>query len=252
MSAKEKEKEKEKEVVTAPAAATEPAAVNTDKDDSEDEDEAENDTITSPVSPVTPVVEESSKSKTTTEPGYMAPADLRTSMEREGDERLEEVIKEGSSPSSPKGGVKGWLKTKFRRSKDAKNPEVKDKEEKSFTGGAALTGASTNNTDAGNTSVKDSSIKDVALAGKTSNDHNNAIEQGSAPNEDRLGRTKRRASSVSSLSTTPGNELAHESSKDDEFEEARDNFDDALAPPPTFTATKSASPVRDSKFKEVM
>lgn len=223
-----------------------------DQDENEVESEIEDDTVVSPVSPLTPALEEATKSKTTPEPGYIAPSNLRTSMEREGDARLEEVIKEGSSPpmSPTKGGVKGWLKTKFRRSKDIKSPESKDAEEKSFTGGAALTAANTNSGGTGSSSIKESSMKDVALAGMA--DKDTAVDDIAPAGEDsRLGRSKRRASSVSSLSV-PGQDIAPASSQDDEFEEARDNFDDALAPPPTFTATKTASPVRDSKFKEVI
>lgn len=37
---------------------------------------------------------------------------------------------------------------------------------------------------------------------------------------------------------------------DDEFQEARDNFDEDLAPPPTFPAEKSTSPARNTKFHE--
>jgi hypothetical protein len=40
-----------------------------------------------------------------------------------------------------------------------------------------------------------------------------------------------------------------------DFEEARDHFDEGLAPPPTFTSEvdkdRHGSPVRDSKFHEV-
>ena len=41
-----------------------------------------------------------------------------------------------------------------------------------------------------------------------------------------------------------------------EYEEARDDFNEALAPPPVFTSTdvgaaRKGSPTRDSKFREV-
>ena len=53
------------------------------------------------------------------------------------------------------------------------------------------------------------------------------------------------ASEASSLNSVAGD--------GEEFQEARDNFDEDLAPPPTFVAEKSSrSPVRDSKFKEVL
>lgn len=51
----------------------------------------------------------------------------------------------------------------------------------------------------------------------------------------------RRISAVSALS---------EPRDDEEFQEARDNFDEDLAPPPTFPAEKAGSPARTAKFHE--
>jgi len=53
--------------------------------------------------------------------------------------------------------------------------------------------------------------------------------------------SKRRDSEVSALSADPEQE---------EFQEARDEFDEDLAPPPTFVAGKSGSPARETKFIE--
>lgn len=39
-------------------------------------------------------------------------------------------------------------------------------------------------------------------------------------------------------------------SDDEQFEEARDHFDESLAPPPAFTGQKSESPVRETRFHE--
>ncbi len=186
--------------------------------------------------------------------GYVAPAEMRTSMELQAQDRLEEIISEGekspTSPGSPK-GVRSWLKTKFarRRSKGEKFDAKEAGNDKAFVGAAA----SIEPTNETSIEPQQSSLKDVALAGKPYNDHD--VGELSAA-EERAGRSKRRASSVSSLST--GVEVDHsqnlerEISKDEDFEEAQDHFDEALAPPPTFAAIKSASPVRDSKFHEVM
>ena len=60
------------------------------------------------------------------------------------------------------------------------------------------------------------------------------------PEEERVGRAaKRKDSDVSALSEA-------------EFQEARDEFDADLAPPPTFVAGKSSSPARETKFVEAI
>lgn len=175
-------------------------------------------------------------------------------MELQAQDRLEEIINEGetspSSPGSPK-GVRTWLKTKFtrRRRKGATADSIEGQNDKVFVGGVALAESSN---EASN-EPQQSSLKDVAFAGEPYNDH--AAGESSAT-EERAGRSKRRTSSVSSLST--GVEVDHsqnlkrETSKDEDSEEAQDHFDEALAPPPTFASTQSASPVRDSKFHEVI
>jgi hypothetical protein len=66
----------------------------------------------------------------------------------------------------------------------------------------------------------------------------------SEPDLEDRGRGKRRDSEVSSLSEPVGGV------NEDEFQEARDNFDEDLAPPPTFVAEKSSSPARSARFHE--
>jgi hypothetical protein len=145
------------------------------------------------------------------------------------------------SPNSPGDGskVKNWLKTKFsRRMSKPQKPSSSEKEkepEKAFVGGAALTGASANNSTP-SLGAKSSPVRDVAMAGK-------AEEEPEAKSEDR-GRGQRRDSEVSAVSEPAGGV------DEDEFQEARDNFDEDLAPPPTFVAAKSSSPARSAKFTE--
>ncbi|KAK3065913.1 Eisosome assembly protein, partial [Teratosphaeriaceae sp. CCFEE 6253] len=51
--------------------------------------------------------------------------------------------------------------------------------------------------------------------------------------------------------TSKGKARETEEDEDEQFEEARDHFDEALAPPPAFAGqAKSASPVRGTRFKE--
>jgi hypothetical protein len=177
-----------------------------------------------------------------------APNPVRTSMEDQASVRMREAADAANpeestplSPGSPGDGskVKNWLKTKFsRRMSKPQKPPASEKEkepEKAFVGGAALTGASANNSTA-SLGAQPASARDIDLAGK-------AREEPEAAPEDR-GRNPRRESEVSALSEPVGDV------DEDEFQEARDNFDEDLAPPPTFVAEKSSSPARSAKFHE--
>ena len=177
------------------------------------------------------------------------PIPIRTSMEDQASMRMRETADAANkdestplSPSSPGDGskVKNWLKTKFsRRMSKPQKPSATEKEkepEKAFVGGAALTGASANNSTP-SLGVKSSSVRDVAMAGK-------AKEPEAEPELEERGRGKRRDSEVSALSEPAGD------ADEEEFQEARDNFDEDLAPPPTFVAEKSKSPARSAKFHE--
>lgn len=152
------------------------------------------------------------------------------------------------SPTSPKepGKVKNWLKTKFRRSsrKSSKGSADNDVEKKhsSFIGGAALTGASANNSTVslgGNAN----SFRDVAI---TSSANNKKKERAPVEPAEARPNSGTRESSASSISNLSSSDIDDE----EEFQEARDNFDEELAPQPTFPAQKSSSPARSAKFKE--
>jgi hypothetical protein len=170
-----------------------------------------------------------------------APLNPRTSMEEQASLRMQETADAANrdevtpmSPTSPKDGskVKNWLKNKFnRRSLKAQKPSSSSGEKESgFVGGATLTGASVNGS-TNSLGARSGSAREVAMARE--------------PSEER-GRTttQNRDSVVSSLS---GNGNRDE---DEEFQEARDNFDEDLVPPPTFVADKGVSPSRAGKFIE--
>jgi hypothetical protein len=139
-----------------------------------------------------------------------------------------------TTPSSPsKGESKGFksLLNRFRRRSRHERP--------GFIGGANLRGTSAH------------SNHDSA----PSSPHVVATDHVDEP------RSNRRFSDVSSLSSR-GNSPErvpsdHAASGGTEFEEARDEFDEKLAPPPNFTSNDAAkagrkgSPNRDSKFHEV-
>jgi len=187
----------------------------------------------------------------------VSPTAVRTSMEDQASLRMHENAEaanpDESTPMSPttagKPKVKDWLKSKFskRMSKGSKPAGLGEKNEKEegFVGGAALTGASANNSSA-SLGHNQSSVRDVALANTDTTTNTTEPETEREPSiadsipispavedeedEERVGRSARRASDVSSLSNSKvGGE-------DEEFQEARDNFDEDLAPPPTFVA----------------
>lgn len=210
---------------------------------------------------------------------------IRTSMEEQASLRMQEIAdaanKDESTPLSPtnptKSKVKSWLKAKLRSNKPKKSTPSENspaKEEK-FVGGAALTGAGANNSSA-SLDHNTSSMRDVALAtSQPKNEISDTIPSvvepttsesreipvseylatppsahAAEPEEDeRVGRPIRRTSEVSSMTSLEDDGEGD----DDDFQEARDNFDEDLAPPPTFGVQRNSSnssPVRDSKFKE--
>ncbi|PQE34007.1 Eisosome 1 protein [Rutstroemia sp. NJR-2017a WRK4] len=153
---------------------------------------------------------------------------LRTSMEDQASLRMRETALEANageptplfpSPTSPESTskVRNWLKNKLHK-RSSRQKSVTDTgtgtEGKGFVGGAALTGASANNS-------------------TTS-----------------LGRGRPAETEVSSVSEMSEDVGEAPRSREDEFQEARDNFDEDLAPPPTFAVQKSSSPVRVPKFHE--
>lgn len=174
---------------------------------------------------------------------------IRTSMEDEASLRMRENAARATADEAPNRKVKSWFKNRFSRrlSRGAekpveKKPVEKEKErgkEEGFVGGAALTGVSANNSTA--SLERPSSSRDVALAGKVKEKipiaEPGEIVAGPSDHcmvEEALARTAKKEAP----------------STDDEFQEARDRFDESLATPPTFSAVKEASPVRDSRFIE--
>ncbi|TVY43466.1 hypothetical protein LOCC1_G005345, partial [Lachnellula occidentalis] len=176
----------------------------------------------------------------------VGPTPLRTSMEDQASVRIRDAASAANkdeptpintSPTSPKddGKVKNWLKTRFsrRQSRTQKSsPEESEPNNRSsFVGGAALTGASANDSTV-SLGQKSTGVTSP-LASPAVKDEN--------PEDERVGRAvKRKDSEVSS-------ELSEA-----EFQEARDEFDEDLAPPRTFVAAKSSSPARETKFVEAI
>ncbi|KAH8598211.1 hypothetical protein B0O99DRAFT_592098 [Bisporella sp. PMI_857] len=198
--------------------------------------------------------------KTTTEPEPVAPESetvaerrdhivtpIRTSMEDQSSLRMKENVATAnpfeSTPLSPgkgarSGNVKDWLKSKFRGRKGEKTLLTEGKKDQGFVGGAAYTGASVNNGSAHSLGAYSSSMRDVALASAGKPKESEVAV--SPPAGESVGRT----SDVSSVS------LLERRAEDEEFQEAKDQFEELAPPQPKFPAGKSHSPARDSKFRE--
>ena len=189
-------------------------------------------------------------------------------------------------PTSPTKGEKGnskvksWFKTRFRTgSKSQKEIEGADGRKPGFIGGATLTGAGTNGTDSPDLAKSDS-MHEVAMAGKTdgTDDMYGSSEKDVSPVQEPV-RGGSHSPSISSLSESDVDEASTQPSrgrrgfkerllnksntkeandKDDDFEEARDTFDEEkLTPPPKMStiaadsAKSENSPSRErSKFTE--
>lgn len=151
------------------------------------------------------------------------------------------------SPTSPKSeskGIKSFLNKLKRRSK----PPPSEGEKPGFLGGAALHdpeprhGSTPANPTGDLTQVPPRRASNASVAG-----------------DDRERMPERTESGVSEISepqhTATGQSSGGYSDVSD-FEEARDDFNEELAPPPVFTSTDAragriGSPTRDSKFHEV-
>ena len=185
-----------------------------------------------------------------------------------------------STLKEPKGEskVSSWLKSKLSASRNSKPAKPVDTQEtslkgnskdKSFVGGVNLTNPSA----ASNSSLDpatSSSVREVAMAGRQPAavlhrpaDDDDELYAASEPQSHSRHRDRSSSSpsisSVSSDEDTRGRPMIRreetESSRAEEFEEALDHFDEeALAPPAALAEVGrvGGSPVRDSKFQEIL
>ena len=168
------------------------------------------------------------------------------------------------SPSKGNGNVKTWLKSKLstrRKSKSEKSPTtdksehpvIKNDESNTvgLASGAALATTSSHHQSTVSLDRESSSDRDVALAGKPKeikkDDDTHSVSSLSSKDSDE-------DMVVAERVTTKDSKLSKGKSTtdtdDDEFSEARDNFDEDLIPTPVFPSERKESPARDSKFKE--
>lgn len=166
-------------------------------------------------------------------------------------EARDRIPSEPTEPTSPtKSGSKGFkhLFNKLkRRSKHSNSVSEQSNQEPGFIGGAALTGASSGSTGAGpNPSTSNppqqTNTASTAVNSNSNPYHSPSVSSLSGEEDDRGRAVQRRAIGVSAVS------------KESDLEEARDTFDERLAPPPNFgsdaTEGRRGSPVRDSRFLE--
>ena len=180
------------------------------------------------------------------EPVTRAPA--LTIQETEARDRIPSEPTEPTSPT--KSGSKGFkhLFNKLkRRSKHSNSVSEQSNPEPGFIGGAALTGASSGSTGAGpNPSTSNppqqTNATSTAVNSNSNPYHSPSVSSLSGEEDDRGRAVQRRTIGVSAVS------------KESDLEEARDTFDERLAPPPSFGSDavegRRGSPVRDSRFLE--
>ncbi|TGO23211.1 hypothetical protein BPAE_0140g00180 [Botrytis paeoniae] len=173
----------------------------------------------------------------------------------------QQVSSNAPSPTSESGSkVKNWLKSKMGRISGRHSKSLSEsnaiKDEKGFVGGHTYTGASINNS---TTSLSRQSIRDVANATALVPGTNPTVSPTQQPEEfERVGRSKvRPGDDVSSLSEFSDKakgtkDITSGDDDDDDFQEARDNFNDELAPPRPFSShgAASTSPGRAPRFHE--
>ncbi len=187
-----------------------------------------------------------------------------------------------STSKEPKGEskVSSWLKSKFsssRSTKPAKTPETKEvapersTKEKSFVGGSNLTATNTVNNSSldppASSSAREGATAShqpaAVLPGPGKYDDDDELYAASEPHSHSRHRDRSSSPSISSVSSdedTRGRSTMRrqetESSHEEEFEEALDHFDEeGLAPPPAVLGEAGrvgGSPVRDSKFQEIL
>lgn len=205
----------------------------------------------------------------------------------------QDVVPTSPIKSEPK--IKSWFQKRFSRSakptqsSEGLATEDVDKKPAGFVGGAALTGAAASTTSPSNEKAREDSIREVAMVGRTST--NETRDEGlysasepevSPPVQEEAERRGRSSPSISSMSWSDEEQAEQKSKRrgrfgfkdkllgkttsrgsndednNDEFEEARDTFEEEkLAPPPKMTTVSgeasgraSGSPIRDSKFSE--
>jgi hypothetical protein len=182
---------------------------------------------------------------------------------------------------TPKGDskVKSWIKSRFRTSsKTQKDMEEGNVRKPGFIGGATLTGTKADEAGGSPDRAKSDSDREVAMVGRSStretDDLYGSSEKAVSPVNDAADKTEGRSPSISSMSSRDLDEEGKPNAprgrrgfkekpvdQNDDFEEARDTFEEEkLTPPPKLsTLVEGGTPAKSSnspssrersKFKE--
>jgi hypothetical protein len=140
-----------------------------------------------------------------------------------------------ASPTSPTGKVKTWFRSRFSRGSKSDDDKFRNKKGgRGFIGGVALTGSEGANESTTSVDNRSASMRAIAMAGRQTSGISVPSTAARSPD----------AEAVSPMN----------SSSDDEY--FRDEAPGAGLSPPkpikSLVERKSASPVRDSKFHEIM
>lgn len=195
----------------------------------------------------------------------------------------DDTVVSPTSPSNVPSRVKSWFAGRFHRhSKAGKDGDDGEGTKSGTTGGATLTGDASATED----KTREESMRDVAMAGKSTTEHTSShprADRSVSPIQESQTRQAEDSGSISSQSasgeetsgkddkprrgrlgfkerllgkTTTDKRAPDDDADTEEYEEARDVFEEEkLAPPPRLTVASvtgkpSGSPVRDSKFSE--
>lgn len=162
------------------------------------------------------------------------------------------------SPASPKSdskGIKSLLNKLKRRSKGPASPTSTEADKQGFIGGVALRNSESRSQSRRNSNPASPGSGTAALAPQHNSPgrrYSDVSSLSSASATSLRGRSPKRTAKA----TTEGSDSPGLASPTSEYEEARDTFNESLAPPPTFltdvSTARKGSPNRDSKFIEAL
>ncbi|ETS80364.1 hypothetical protein PFICI_07893 [Pestalotiopsis fici W106-1] len=161
----------------------------------------------------------------------------RVSIPPQGDRQTKSESSSPTDKASQGAKVKTWFKSRFSRGSRSDDDRPADGARRGFIGGHALTGLDSNNASTTSLDGRSASMRAIAMAGRQRTDASEATSAGH--------RSMANADDVSPVS----------SSEDEYFDEARDHMGTELSPPRHLqdpAKKKSHSPVRDSRFHEIL
>ncbi|KAF7533903.1 hypothetical protein G7054_g6671 [Neopestalotiopsis clavispora] len=162
----------------------------------------------------------------------------RVSIPSQGERQTKSESSSPTDKASQGAKVKTWFKSRFSRGSRSDDDKPSNGVKKGFVGGHALTGLDSNNASTTSLDGRSASMRAIAMAGRQRTDNSEL------------------ATSAGHRSMANADDVSPVSSSDDEyFDEARDRMGTELSPPRHIqdpAKKKSHSPVRDSRFHEIL